>query len=78
MTNKLIGYGFDPSGNTTADAQGRTFVYDGENKQVEVKDGSNATVGQYWYDGGLSEGEAIQYLVSNPNYSNRFRRTIVD
>jgi len=27
---------FDSSGNTTADAEGRTFIYDAENKQVEV------------------------------------------
>jgi RHS repeat-associated protein len=44
------GYSYDSAGNTTADAQGRTFVYDAENKQVSVSDGGGA-VGQYWYDG---------------------------
>ncbi len=44
-------YTFDSSGNTTADAQGRTFIYDAENKQIEVKNSSNQTIGQYFYDG---------------------------
>jgi len=44
-------YAFDSSGNTTKDANGRTFVYDAENKQIEVKNASNETIGQYWYDG---------------------------
>ncbi len=34
------GYEYDEAGNLTRDAQGRRFVYDGENKQVEVKDAS--------------------------------------
>ncbi|MBK7706106.1 MAG: hypothetical protein IPJ30_10065 [Acidobacteria bacterium] len=44
-------YAFDASGNTTKDANGRTFVYDAENKQIEVKNASNETIGQYWFDG---------------------------
>ena len=39
------------SGNTTKDANGRTSVYDAENKQVDVKNASNETIGKYWYDG---------------------------
>jgi RHS repeat-associated protein len=44
------GYSYDSSGNTTADAEGRTFVYDAENKQVEVIE-SSVTIGEYFYDG---------------------------
>jgi RHS repeat-associated protein len=44
------GWGYDLSGNTAADPQGRTFVYDGENKQVLVSD-TNGTIGEYFYDG---------------------------
>lgn len=44
------GYAFDDSGNTTGDAEGRTFVYDAENKQTTVSD-ANGVIGQYWYDG---------------------------
>ncbi|MBK7706125.1 MAG: RHS repeat-associated core domain-containing protein [Acidobacteria bacterium] len=44
-------YAFDSFGNTTKDANGRTFVYDAENKQIEVKNASNETIGQYWFDG---------------------------
>jgi RHS repeat-associated protein len=53
------GYSFDNAGNTTADAQGRTFVYDAENKQVSVSDGSG-TIGQYWYDG---DGKRVKKYV---------------
>jgi len=44
-------YDFDESGNTTADADDRTFIYDAENKQVEVRDSQQNVIGQYWYDG---------------------------
>ena len=54
-------YAFDSSGNTTADAEGRTFIYDAENKQVEVKDSLNATIGEYSYDG---DGRRVKKVVS--------------
>jgi len=44
-------YVFDTAGNTTKDAPGRTFIYDAENKQIEVKNASNQTIGEYFYDG---------------------------
>ena len=43
-------YAFDASGNTTNDAQLRKFTYDAENKQIEVKNSSDETIGKYWYD----------------------------
>jgi RHS repeat-associated protein len=52
-------YDFDSSGNTTEDAEGRTFVYDAENKQIEVIDNS-VTVGEYFYDG---DGKRIKKIV---------------
>lgn len=58
-TNRLNGYGYDASGNTTTDAQSRTFVYDAENKQTSVT-GPGGTVGQYWYDG---DGRRIKKIV---------------
>jgi len=47
------GVGYDKNGNITADAQngGRTFVFNGDNKQTEVKDANNITIGTYSYDG---------------------------
>ena len=45
------GYTFDLAGNVITDAQGRSFNYDAENKQKEVRDVNNAVVGQYLYDG---------------------------
>jgi RHS repeat-associated protein len=59
-TNKLVGYGFDSSGNTKVDANGQTFTYDAENKQVEVRTASNAIVGQYAYDG---DGKRVKKVV---------------
>ena len=44
-------YSYDSAGNTLTDANGQTFIYDGENKQVEVRNSSNAAIGKYWYDG---------------------------
>jgi RHS repeat-associated protein len=53
-------YIFDSAGNTTKDASGKTFTYDGENKQTEVKDSNNNTVGQYVYDG---DGKRVKKTV---------------
>lgn len=55
-TNKLTGYIYDSSGNTTQDAELRKFTYDGENKQVKVETVNSGgtvtgTVGEYIYDG---------------------------
>jgi RHS repeat-associated protein len=53
--NRLNGYTFDNSGNTTNDADNRKFTYDAENKQIKVETVENGNVtgllGEYWYDG---------------------------
>lgn len=54
--NSGQGYTYDSSGNTTADAEGRAFVYDAENKQIEVLE-SSVTIGEYFYDG---EGKRVK------------------
>jgi len=53
------GYSYDASGNTTADANGQTYVYDAENKMVSASN-SNSTIGQYSYDG---DGKRIKKYV---------------
>ncbi|CAN5446156.1 hypothetical protein BH10ACI1_BH10ACI1_08560 [soil metagenome] len=53
-------YTFDNAGNTTKSADGNTFIYDAENKQIEVKNSSNVTIGQYWYDG---DGKRVKKYV---------------
>ena len=58
--NRLNGYTFDASGNTTHDADGRTFIYDAENKQVEVLDNQQNVIGQYRYDG---DGKRVKKVV---------------
>mgnify|MGYP006328597349 CR=1 FL=1 len=42
---------FDRIDSGTKMANGFTFTFDGENKQVEVKNSDNQTVGQYYFDG---------------------------
>jgi RHS repeat-associated protein len=66
--NRLIGYVFDASGNTTTDASGQTFIYDAENKQVQVND-ANGIVGQYFYDG---DGKRIKKIVPNTGETTVF------
>lgn len=44
-------YEFDAAGNTILDPDGREFFYDGENKQITVKDISDNIIGEYVYDG---------------------------
>jgi hypothetical protein len=48
-TNKITSgsYTYDAAGNTLTD--GKTYIYDGENKQVKVSNGG--TLGEYFYDG---------------------------
>ncbi|MEZ5308058.1 MAG: RHS repeat-associated core domain-containing protein [Pyrinomonadaceae bacterium] len=43
-------YEYDPAGNTTKDPDGRTFQYDGENKQIKVSN-TAGTIGEYSFDG---------------------------
>jgi RHS repeat-associated protein len=58
--NRLVGYSFDSGGNTATDAEGKTFVYDSENKQVEVRNAANQVLGQYFYNG---DGQRIKKIV---------------
>lgn len=53
-TNRLVGYVYDPAGNVTTDAAGRTFGYDAENRQVAYNGGAsvnNGDTASYSYDG---------------------------
>ena len=56
--NRLIGASYDSSGNTTIDAENRTFTYDAENKQIQVSN-SSGIVGRYIYDG---DGKRVKKL----------------
>ena len=68
IDNKLVGTNYDPVGNTSQDANGQTFVYDAENKQVQV---NNATgiVGQYWYNG---DGQRVKKYVPSTQETTIF------
>ncbi len=45
------GYVYDANGNLINDPQGRQFIFNGDNKQTQVKDANNQVIGQYFYDG---------------------------
>lgn len=44
------GYVYDLNGNLIQDAEGRSFAFDGNDKQTEVRNASNQIIGQYYYD----------------------------
>ncbi len=53
------GYTFDANGNVTVDHAGRQFVFNGDNKQTQVKVAQQRLVGKYFYDG---EGKRVKKL----------------
>lgn len=59
-------YSYDSVGNVTADAEGRTFTYDAENKQTAVSGGS---VGQYAFDG---DGKRVKKYVPSSGETTLF------
>ena len=58
------GWSYDAAGNVIADPQGRSFVYDAENKQVEVENSLEQSIGSYWFDG---DGKRIKKEGLAPN-----------
>ena len=45
------GYTYDLAGNLISDPDGKQYVFNGDNKQTQVKDGQNNIIGTYHYDG---------------------------
>ena len=68
LTNRFNtgqGFTYDKNGNVVQDvdavtSQARTFVFNGDNKQTQVKDANGNTIGQYFYDG---EGKRVKKVV---------------
>ena len=62
-TNRLTtsGYSYDKNGNLVQDAEGKQFVYDAENHQIEVKNDQSITIGEYLYDG---DGRRVKKISS--------------
>ncbi|MBK8812290.1 MAG: hypothetical protein IPN69_16390 [Acidobacteria bacterium] len=61
--NPNQGYGYDKNGNLISDAEGRSFVFNGENKQAQIiKDGK--LVGEYDYNG---EGQRVRKRTYDAN-----------
>lgn len=63
LTNRFTSTNFtyDKNGNITKDisrfSQARTFVFNAENKQTEIKDANGTPIGKYYYDG---EGKRVK------------------
>jgi RHS repeat-associated protein len=66
--NRLIGYGYDDGGNTITDAESRTFIYDGKNKQTKVVS-NGQTIGEYFYDG---DGKRVKKYVPSTGETTIF------
>ncbi len=68
-TNKFSNttdYEFDAVGNLVRDIQGRQFTFNGDNKQVEVRNSANQVIGEYKYDGlgkRIKKETATEYAV---------------
>ncbi|MCW5956465.1 MAG: hypothetical protein KIT61_07755, partial [Pyrinomonadaceae bacterium] len=60
--NRLSGTTYDAAGNVIVDAEGRQFIYDAENKQIEVENPQDETIGQYFFDG---DGKRVKKVVPN-------------
>jgi RHS repeat-associated protein len=59
-------YEYDAVGNLIRDAHGRQFTFNGDNKQTEVKDQTDNTVGEYFYDGNgkrVKKVTASEYVI---------------
>ncbi|HMM79032.1 MAG TPA: RHS repeat-associated core domain-containing protein [Pyrinomonadaceae bacterium] len=63
------GYTYDAAGNVITDAEGRTFTYDGENKQIEVRNSGSSTIGQYYFDG---NGKRVKKVVQSTGETTVF------
>ena len=64
LTNRFSagGYSYDLNGNLIQDAEGRQFTFNGDNKQVQVKDAQNNIIGTYYYDG---EGKRVKRVAGS-------------
>lgn len=68
-TNRFTSSSFtyDKNGNITADvdpatSQARAFVFNGDNKQIEIKDANGNWIGRYFYDG---EGKRVKKVAGS-------------
>lgn len=57
-------WSYDSAGNVTVDPDGRTFTYDAENKQTEVKNSASVSLGTYFFDG---DGKRVKKIGIAPN-----------
>jgi RHS repeat-associated protein len=63
--NQNQNYVYDKNGNIVQDIvnnQVRNFVFDADNKQTDVKDANNQTIGKYFYDG---EGKRVKKITQS-------------
>jgi RHS repeat-associated protein len=58
------GYVYDFAGNVVQDPQNRQFIFNGDNKQVQVKDANNNVIGTYFYD---ADGKRIKKVTNTEN-----------
>jgi len=65
-TNRFVtanqNFRYDRNGNLTTDGDNRTVIFNGENKQSEIKNASGQTIGRYYFDG---EGKRVKKITWN-------------
>ncbi len=65
-TNRFVtanqNFRYDKNGNLTTDGDNREVIFNGENKQYEVKNAAGQTIGRYFYDG---EGKRVKKITWN-------------
>ncbi len=59
--NNGQGYLYDKAGNVIKDPENRTYTFNGDNKQTQVKNSSNQVIGTYFYDG---DGKRIKKVTA--------------
>lgn len=76
-TNRLVTTGqnfvYDKNGNLTTDGDNRTFIFNGDNKQREVKNAGGITIGRYFYDG---EGKRVKKKTFDPLTGQETEETV--
>jgi RHS repeat-associated protein len=63
------GYTYDASGNVIIDANGNTFTYNPENKQVQANNSNNSNLGTYYFDG---DGKRVKKTVPSTGETTIF------
>lgn len=77
--NSSQGFAYDKNGNIITDTDPnssltRSFVFNGDNKQVEVKDVNGNAIGKYFFDGERKRVWKLTQAICNPSMNTSDKR----